>query len=311
MPNKFLKGNIMPSKSQLLLPKGISSTRKRRIEKRGTYAFLPLGSYLHEQEEEAFEHYARTQKASSKVFKKPFSKLRGDELPEALFSLMHAERALLGKRSEIASQSTHYLKRTSARIKLIRKILIKNGINVETPMQVRNTEPKEKLLATDLGKGFELFEKTGYGRIKQGPENFDRIRNQILEIVTKMHNAGITHNHLHLGNLLINAEGKIKLIDLSKAKIFSRKPSNKKEFLDRYASDIYLCANGLSYLKAPYVYNAVDANNLPREFHTLVHEEKERMIRDILKHHGKIGAKITPKEIEEHYYSMLKKEKKK
>jgi hypothetical protein len=111
----------------------------------------------------------------------------------------------------IANQSPFFIKKCSARQGQIVKKLSDAGIE---------TEP----VVLAMNDGWAVFEKSGYALSSDaGMDMFCRnfwANTFALEgMVTKMHSLGITHNHLHRGNITIDEKRKIRLIDMGKATV--------------------------------------------------------------------------------------------
>jgi len=309
-------------KRPILVPIGISTARSGRAEKRGTKAFVYQDSSLLEDSGKAYRGY-RDVKRNLKQLKRieaRESKRRGyfyshpDSMRVALASDEVAMR-LTQARKKIAEWSDYYAKPTSRRVKEIRSILLKNGVNVEQPMPVRNIDKEDRVkgrIPSDLGGNYELFEQRKYREIPQNPKNFESIKSQILRTLAKMHSLGISHNHLHLGNWVVNPEGRVQLIDLSLARINKKPITTKQEFLSRFASDLFLSANAIAYIKLPYVYNTV-YSNVPHEFRGQFDKERNSFFVDALSMHGEVVSKlgITPKDVEDHYSEMRRKQREK
>ena len=141
---------------------------------------------------------------------------------------------------EIAHSSSHFIKNCSSKTRAILDLLAKNGVKTEKPIQ-------------DLGNGTALFEHVGFTLdSKQGIRLFSRApkssRKKLWKAVSTMHSLGITHNHLHGGNIAITKSGEIVLIDFGLARIATknRKPSPNAKAL---ALDMYTVTRWLNRLE--------------------------------------------------------------
>lgn len=117
------------------------------------------------------------------------------------------ERAFWLRR--LAEHSSHFIKPFSKRTQAITDRLSKAGIAIEQPIE-------------KLKNGTALFEKAGFGmNSDQGlaicKTDVNGTIERMAEIVARIHSLGITHNHLHLGNWVINPAGKITVIDWGRA----------------------------------------------------------------------------------------------
>ena len=115
-----------------------------------------------------------------------------------------------GRLAELAQTSRYFTKSNSVRIQKIREKLNGAGVEVEEPIQ-------------NLGNGRALFSKNGFSfdsppGIRQFVVNTREVVDKICKTVAKMNFAGITHNHLHIGNIGITKGGKIIILELNLAK---------------------------------------------------------------------------------------------
>ncbi|MBS3058752.1 MAG: hypothetical protein J4478_05120 [Candidatus Diapherotrites archaeon] len=239
-----------PSKQKLLIPVKISTGKSGVALKRGTRAFVESSDWRIKEAEERERRYFLGRKKLHRFLGKEGSK------PIIDFADWLDNRAedLLTLRRKMARKSPFFVKPTSNRIKTIRAMLLKNGVPVEKPLDVRNLDAEDRqknLLPTDLGNRLELFEREGKFPlpVNQTPEKQQSVRSQIVQAVTKTHSLGVSHNHLHYGNWVIGPSGKITLLDLSKAKLYLNPPRNKKEYLERFGRDIYFTGSLLTGLK--------------------------------------------------------------
>lgn len=107
----------------------------------------------------------------------------------------------------LAEESPYFRKKYSLRQARIREKLERAGIKTEKIILKNGRAVFEKTghsLATEKGKA--LFRKKFW-------DNVDKLE----ELVAKMHSLGISHNHLHLGNITIDEHGTLRIIDLGKA----------------------------------------------------------------------------------------------
>ncbi|MDP2974197.1 MAG: hypothetical protein Q8N60_04040, partial [Candidatus Diapherotrites archaeon] len=159
-------------KAGFLIPTKVSLTEKRKPQRQGTDAFLPIGT----------------------------------ELPEWLSS--NEKRGVL---RQLAHKAPFFVKKFTPRQRIIAEKLEAAGIKTEKPILI-------------LKNGRVVFEKVGHSLdSEQGKALFRRNLweniKTLEEIVGKMHSLGITHNHLHEGNITIDEKGAIRIIDLGKATI--------------------------------------------------------------------------------------------
>ncbi len=139
---------------------------------------------------------------------------------------------------KIAHASNYFIKPLSPKTKKIRNILEKNGIKVEKAIQ-------------DLKNGKFLFEKTGNSLdsvkgIKLYMKNREKNVEKIGKIMKKMHSLGITHNHLHIGNIALTDKGNVILLDFGRASLSEKNITKGTNIL----MDIYQAAQSLAKLEA-------------------------------------------------------------
>lgn len=141
--------------------------------------------------------------------------------------LMDAHRVL-------ANKSPFFMKRVSSVEILARKKLVRAGIAVEQPIEDLGKLAGTKHMRLQLFKraGKEIFTR------KTGPRIPASKWGELVSIVTRMHLAGVAHNHLHLGNWIVGKRNKLTIIDLEKARVYSTSPVSQHEFLERYADDL-------------------------------------------------------------------------
>lgn len=128
----------------------------------------------------------------------------GTELPKGL----KPYRKIVHLR-ELAYNSPFFIKNYGRRQQMIEARLEAAGIKIEKPVQI-------------LNNGRAVFKKTGHSLdSEEGKRLFlkDFWGNAVAleEMVGKMHGLGITHNHLHGGNITIDEKGVIRFIDFGKA----------------------------------------------------------------------------------------------
>ncbi len=112
----------------------------------------------------------------------------------------------------LGHDAPYFIKPVNAETRDIRKQLSDAGVGVERELM-------------DLKDGTALFEKTGHSldspegqRIfADDPLNF---LSEVQKAVTRIHNLGIKHTHLHGGNIAVTPEGKVFFLDWSQARRF-------------------------------------------------------------------------------------------
>jgi serine/threonine protein kinase len=111
---------------------------------------------------------------------------------------------------EMAHGAEFFVKPHSARAEAIRKRLNAAGIRTEIPIQ-------------NLKNGTSLFRKDGHPLLsEEGKKIFAQNPaawvGRIERLVAAVHSLGISHNHFHVGNLLVTEKREIVLIDLGLAR---------------------------------------------------------------------------------------------
>ena len=267
---------------KLLVPIRVSSDRRGSATK-GTKAFAEKGTDISKEAKEILREVKKRinkmhRLEASGKYRKGYFQIPWQELEGAIYRVVMERRA-------IAEKAEFYIKPITPLRKKIREVLIAHGVPIEVPI-------------LDLKNGLELFERGNFEVISEYPQNPEKIRTKIREIVKRMHSSGVTHNHLHRGNFVIDSNGNIKLIDLSKAKLFLRRPRTKKEFLERFSTDIFIAARGLAHLTR---IERVTDNDV-------VGEAIDREAKLILEHYKIPTFNVTPKEILTSFLEISKRE---
>jgi len=253
---------------RLYLPARVSTGLNGRAIT-GTKAFIPPGVRFSPEVAKELREYRRAIKEAKK---------RG-AISDKWDLELAAIRAADGERKRLAHKSEYFLKPLKWKTRLIRKKLIEAGVPLEIP------------LARFKGR-LELFEREGFKGLPKRIQNFDGFKEQVVSIVSKMHNAGVAHNHPHGQNFVINEAGKVKLIDLARAKIYKSPPRNKKEFFERYAKDIFVTARMLANAEQQYAF--------PRQYGLLQENLILKHTQELL-NHSKNSFGITAREMYTEY----------
>lgn len=214
-------------KRQLVYPFRISTDKIGRRQK-GTSAFLPRNAAV---PQELLKNLAAE------------LRLRRNKLP----TRGRAANEVSRERQRLAEQSDFFIKPVNARIRAVRERLIRAGIAVEQPIE-------------DLKNNTELFRRGNFREVvvpdKNSPNDYtfnvpDRedFSLQLKKLVIRMHAAGVSHNHFHMRNILISPTGKLQVLDLSRARFFSRPIKNKSDFLKRFADDMRLVSVAVASLR--------------------------------------------------------------
>ncbi len=87
------------------------------------------------------------------------------------------------------------------------KLLQENKIPVEEPFE--HTPKGDNKQMAYFGAEIELYKLVP----KLSPEQKAHIIAQLVDYVSKMHLLGVSHNHLHGGNIVVNENGKLAFID--------------------------------------------------------------------------------------------------
>lgn len=185
---------------------------------------------------------------------------------------------------KIAHDSEYFTKPTSKRALNILRILNHFGIRTEEPMEY-------------LKNGRSLFKKKGWGLdSKKGSSEFlQRYAGNVLAVqkmVALMHGIGITHGHLHLGNIAIE-RGKIVFLDSFKARFFDFSPQSRRQTLEKIKNDLWGIADALAMLRVQgnemRKINSQDINRASALAQAIVNGI-------VLKYPPNLKATLTPKE---------------
>jgi len=223
---------------KLLVPIKVSTGRRGQVIK-GTKAFAEIGTQV---SPELVQRLRDVRKRINKMDKLEASgQYRKGHFIRPLEEVDWVVEKVANQRRNIAHNADFFIKGATPLRSKIRDLLVARGIPVEVPMM-------------DLKDRTELFARDGFHEIPDYPNNFKEIKSQVINILAGMHKAGVTHNHLHMGNFVMNKEGavKIKLIDLSMAKLYAKTPKNKETFLRHFTEDIFFVARGLAHLERRY-----------------------------------------------------------
>ncbi len=141
-----------------------------------------------------------------------------------------------------AAKAKYFIKPLSPRAKKIRYVLKKNGLKIEKAIQ-------------DLKNGTMLFERTGNSiNSVKGLKIYFKNRNKSVEkiakVIRKMHSLGITHNHLHIGNIAVTNRGTIVLLDFGKATISNKQRTQKGLNSKGKIYDLLMVSTTLARLEA-------------------------------------------------------------
>lgn len=144
---------------------------------------------------------------------------------------------------KLAHQAEYFIKPVSRREREIRKTLAENGIRIEPELE----DLKDgRALFGSAGNSLDSLE--GYALFSYNPKEYIR---RLEKIVGRIHALGIVHNHLHHGNIAIDTNGNLTLIDLHKARSYSK---GKKEWTaahaQRIAQELYRFADSMATLHA-------------------------------------------------------------
>ena len=145
----------------------------------------------------------------------------------------------------LAENSEFFIKRVNANQLLIGKVLKKAGIHTEKYVQDLHDGTyliQAEGIALGSAKGAELLRKVGVSKILE-----------LEGIVAKMFSLGISHGHIHMGNIVITPRGEFKIIDLGKTRMqaIPKKPT-AKWLIGRYKNDLLTFASSLGTLLVKY-----------------------------------------------------------
>lgn len=154
-----------------------------------------------------------TSVASKATFDKDFSELSKSELETLVI------RMLKLKSASISAQAPYWVKALTKpqwhRTLAAEEVLGRLGIPHERVIKSDDDGVKKLVLTAKLGESIEsLLEKQrmeGKGSILS-----DALLDDLIEKVARMHAAGLSHNHLHKGNVAV-VNGEIGFIDLKRA----------------------------------------------------------------------------------------------
>ncbi len=270
-----------PRQRKMVYPFRISTDSWGRRQK-GTSAFLPRGTSV-----------------SPDLLKRLTEelRLRGRKRPTRGRVASDVTR----ERQRLAEQSDFFIKPVNARIRAVRERLIRAGILVEQPIE-------------DLKNNMELFRRGNFSEVlvpdSYSPEDYSfRVKNRLKfsvnlrTLVTRMHLVGVSHNHLHLRNVLLSPSGGLQLLDLSKARFFHNSAKSKADFLKRFAGDIRSVSLALSMLRSTPTGDTRDSDST-RSYVSFMHELKM-----LLSQHESSGIRtfgVTPTDIINYHYSKKK-----
>ncbi len=213
----------------------------------------------------------------------------------------HAASAVARERQRLAEQSDFFIKPVNARIRSVRERLTNANILVEKPIE-------------DLKNNTELFRRGNFREVvvpdSQSPGvyvfhvgNPDSFAVHLRKLVVDIHSAGVSHNHLHMRNILLSPQGKIQLLDLSKARLFQRPARNKKEFLQRFASDLRSVAQGIASLRTSSPGKAIETDS------AVTYRAFLQELGELLVLHQRAGLRTfgsTPSDIVNYHYSKTR-----
>lgn len=171
---------------RLWVPIPISTGKKGQATK-GTHAFVLRGTRIPKELTERLRHLRKIDEKMTREGKDLLDMERPWE------EIDYTAQKILEQRREIAMQSDFYTKPITPKTRMIRGILLKAGVPVEVPIQ-------------DLKGGRELFERGNWNQIPDIVENLKPIKEKMTLILERMHAAGVSHNHLHFGNFVMNPE---------------------------------------------------------------------------------------------------------
>ena len=99
------------------------------------------------------------------------------------------------------------------------------------------------------------------------------VKNIVSQMKT-MHNGGIIHNDLHIGNIMTDKKGNVKLIDFGVADTFEKSTFNNYEFLSARMDEVN---QFIGYI----VYGTGDPDDEDRFFNNLVDSKKKAKLKEL------------------------------
>lgn len=100
------------------------------------------------------------------------------------------------------------------------RVLLELGGVGGAPQLVGLTSTSPEALVMELVEGITLIKYMDMNR--NNPEKRRLIIHRLIDVVEEFHRAGYAHNDLHMGNIMIDKNGRVRLIDVGLAvKIFS------------------------------------------------------------------------------------------
>jgi len=99
------------------------------------------------------------------------------------------------------------------------------------------------------------------------------VKNIVSQMKT-MHNGGIIHNDLHIGNIMTDKKGNVKLIDFGVADTFEKSTFNNYEFLSARMDEV---TQFIGYI----VYGTGDPDDEDRFFNNLVDSKKKAKLKEL------------------------------
>ncbi len=264
---------MIPPGKRLFVPFTVSTGKNGKANARGTRVFVPQGT---KPSKELVDWMKDVRKKYVRASKEP-------GVPGIInhgIRVDHVAYKLDMERGKIADKSDFFMRPVGKRILAVRNALIRAGIHIETP-------------TVQLGRNLELFERGGFTRISKRDITLDELKKKTIWVAVRMHDANVAHNHLNTGNFVMDASGRFKLIDLSLAKLYKKPARNEKEFITRFAEDIFTQAREFAHMERDYP---------RREDNGQLHEAIIRNIKEILEAH-KLPYAVSPTEL--HKYALM------
>lgn len=216
-----------------------------------TWAFMKQGTIRHQ----AVIEWQRAVREANQNVKKKRRKIERAAAEAQRLQLM---RGMLTVRRGIATASAFFMKRISPRERAIRARLLEAGVPIERPIEILEKNKRHR------GEtALELFQRGEYKQLGEmardhrnhfSESGWQTVVHNIGAMIVSMHGAGVVHNHLHFGNIVIHPNGALRLIDLSLARMNVPMPRSKKEFLRKFSLDLWTAAQSSSELLAPRDY---------------------------------------------------------